>query len=89
MTALLTVTETRIKVPRDGKTPSEANRKVVQNSLPINIPLFVANTQVHLIDMVVSSPGAMISVSGEEDRGYPDINEGPGLDTIQDFLKFN
>ena len=52
----------------------------------INVPFFVSNTQVHLIDMVVGSPGTMISVSGKEDRGYPDVDEGPGVDTIQDFL---
>ena len=82
MTALLiVVTETRLKDPMYW-----AKIKVVQNILPINIPLFVSNTQVHLIDMVVGSPGTMISVSGKEDRGYPDVDEGPGVDTVQDFL---
>ena len=71
---------------KDTRPKVWAKQKVAQNSLPINIPLFVANTQVHLIDMVVGSPGAMISVSGEEDRGYPDVDEGPGVDTVQDFL---
>ena len=43
----------------------------------INIPLFVSNTQVHLIDMVVSSTARTISVSSRKKNGrYPDVDEG-------------